>query len=481
MGSSRNTGSHGSVSGGDEIFGLALIAGGIYLGYLFVTNVLPVATLQAAQLAVGAMAVPGLPDEVAWSNIGWDALVGLAAGLVIGCLRYVLRIRSRWAEDVVDAMATRDGLSVSKAALGLLWVLWHGLAGAVAGVLLGWLGMIQFPQFSTGHAAVLPTLPGSAIKLLTANGFFPFGGPPPPDGNPFLALIVIVVIAFVAIVILTLVLTAVLVAFGGALASGFAGGFCKSIGINIVLALTRPYDSAVRFRRRRRGTPVLPPLDLEQQATEYTERVQLFRTKTYRPEKLANLLEWLRRREIPSTPECAVDAFADYSRALKREGMRASKDVLDFLEYLRAKKAQDAPAFSRQDLREACADFLDKASSPPRPQSERVVTGYLAWLAGQSESPDVEAAIAHTSRYPEPLDWFDQRVLSDFIDRLRWEKRRREPPAEGEAPPEPLFPRWSLRFMLGQALWLGCITAVLNVVSSAVCLLIAVGKLRHLI
>jgi len=450
------------------VIGLSLL-----FGYWFVTAIWPIAGTQIAQLALGAITPPAGAEGVAWSSLIRDAAIGFAVGLVIGAIRYVLRIKNEVVEDIIDAMATPDVLSVSKATLGVLWVLWHGIAGAVAGFVLGWTGMIQLPQLNIGSAPVVLPTAGSAINLLVTNGLFGSGGTgPPPEGSHLLiALVIVIVVLLLVIVIGTVVVTATLAAFGKAFASGFVGGVSKHLGINVVLVLTRIWRRSIA---RWPNPKNLPPLDFGQEVERYIDQEQASGQVQRRLARIGEYFEWLQVQHLPITPTNILQRLPEYLAGLESSGQKPSRVLAAFQRYLQDVQQQSGQAFQSVNLDEVAFAFAQ--------HRRRVLERFSNWLRSQGLPLESATADERYYEFARTLESSDEMVSRDFIARLREQRLQRRlfnVPQPIDGLPDQLFYKGWWVHSLGQALWIGCVTGFLSIGSSVINLLLIAARAPH--
>jgi hypothetical protein len=222
----------GSAGGGaGSMLLLGLVAVG---GYFLFTAFLMPAFAVAVEVYAAAVAVPATFTQQEWTNLAWDALWGVVAGLLVGLIR--LWRRGEVLEQAADTAASAD--TVSAARIGLWGLVVHVLVGAMSGGVGGLLGLVSPLQLADGSTFLADHSFLPAVNLLLGAGFFNAGGAPPAGGDVNFILVVLVLLIVLATIVLALVATTGLAWWVNVLASGAARGGGSVIGSSLLLALT---------------------------------------------------------------------------------------------------------------------------------------------------------------------------------------------------------------------------------------------------
>jgi len=304
-------------------FGSVVFVGGVLLVllggvYLLAVDVLPAAGGQAVHF-VQLIRAYGHPEV---ADLLFEALAGAPVGALIGLLRFLGRVKSRRVEQVVDAVGNRDVVSAAK--LGIFYSAGHAVAGALAGAIVGWLGL-PLPKLLAGDVEAVLAHATPVVAWIVGGGA---GGPPGgPDsaGAGFLGLLVV---ALVAAVLGSLAGAAATLGVGGmvrAMAMGAAGTVGKAFGIAAVLALTR-LGATAQYQRKR---PQLPSgwLTLDAAVEKFVHaNLDLRRAR----EQLEDFFLWLREQGVTPTERLPSSWVERYDLVMKARGVDPQLAVRQF-------------------------------------------------------------------------------------------------------------------------------------------------------
>jgi hypothetical protein len=316
-GSSRSSTS-GPVGDPTGVLVLAALAGLGWAAYLFV----PTMGAMAWELVLHVLREPFQPGSHTLHTMLCDSLVGLVLGLLIGLFRYRFRIRGEVVDSIADAMWKPDAIALGKLGMMASHFVFHAGCGAISGLAIGAIGMIQAPDLVWGDQTALST--GTAVaNLLMQYGFFGgsgggAGGAGSPDASPFLALLVVLLVGLILVLLASLLSAIGFAVLGRAMLSGAANSFSRNLGTCIVLFLTRWWD-----RYRVSVVPRFPPLDFDRELEEFNRLVP--------PEDCYPLnyyWDFLRARGLPLNVKTVIENLPAFEEETQRRSHRNSPRVV---------------------------------------------------------------------------------------------------------------------------------------------------------
>jgi hypothetical protein len=297
---------------------LFVVLGG---AYWLAVDLLPAAGGQAVHFArfIRAFGHPELADLL------FEALAGAALGALIGFLRFWGRVKSRRVEEIVDAVANRDVVSAAK--LGILYAAGHAVVGALAGAVVGWLGL-PLPKLLAGEVeAVLAHATPVVAWMVGGGAGGPSGG---PGGVGLLGLLVVVLVAVALALLAGAAATLGAATIAREMAVGAVGTVGKAFGIAAVLALTRLGPAAHYIRKR----PQLPSgwLTLDAAVEKFTRaNLDLPRAS----EQLEDFFRWLREQGVTPSVRLQSNWIEGYDRVTKARGFDPQGAVWRFNSWVR--------------------------------------------------------------------------------------------------------------------------------------------------
>ena len=324
-----STGSTSETSLAADIFAAVLtfaFAGAILTGVvlLFLPTLPGLLWVMLAKLpALGGLSSPVL-------HLLIDLLLGAAAGVIIGVIRWRRRNRSEVAEELVAAIGSPDVLDVAR--IGWSSALVHAAAGLAAGLAVALVGA-HLAGALGGQIAVPGSAAGAAVQLVGGGGGAGAGGLESILSFLLSLLIVIVILG----ALFGAAAASGVAAIAGSTLSGTIHGLGQGLGTALMLALTRLWTSELTQEARiARG---LAPLTLPGAVDAY-----MGQTNATPRHLVGRYFDWLVANGHPLDPRSVVDAFPLWARFLRERGRGNPPHEVDrFVSRVRSEMARRAP------------------------------------------------------------------------------------------------------------------------------------------